>query len=82
MCERVDDRSTSPHILVKKTSQKTVTYVSLDSYNISIHSNNSAMTKSDKLRLSAMIVVLTTIVALVIYNSIVYGIPRYPHDGM
>ncbi len=40
------------------------------------------MTKSDKLRLSAMIVVLTTIVALVIYNSIVHGIPRYPHDGM
>jgi len=82
VCERVDDRSTSPHILPQKTSQKTVTYASLDSYNISIHSNKTVMTKSDKLRLSAMIVVLTTIVALVIYNSIVYGIPRYPHDGM
>jgi hypothetical protein len=40
------------------------------------------MSRSDKLRLSVMFVVLTTILALVIYNSIVYGIPRYPHDGM
>ena len=40
------------------------------------------MTKSDKLRLSVMFVVLTAIIALVIYNSIVYGIPRHPHDGI
>lgn len=39
------------------------------------------MTKTDKLKLVVMTVVLTTIVALVIYNSVVYGIPRYPHDG-
>lgn len=40
------------------------------------------MTASDKLKLSVILVVLTTVIALVVYNSIVYGIPRYPHDGM
>lgn len=40
------------------------------------------MTKSDKIRLAFMVTLLVTMVALVIYNSVVYGIPRYPHDGM
>lgn len=40
------------------------------------------MTKSDKIRLAFMVTLLATMVALVIYNSVVYGIPRYPHDGM
>ena len=39
------------------------------------------MTKTDKFKLVVMTVVLTTIVALAIYNSVVYGIARYPYDG-
>jgi hypothetical protein len=72
----VDDSSTSPHILTLHQLSKTQFYVALDSYN-SVH-----MTKSDKIRLVTVALFFAIVIGLVIYNSIVYGIAKYPHDGM
>jgi hypothetical protein len=40
------------------------------------------MSKTEKIKASVIILFITFVVGLVIYNSIVHGIARYPYDGI
>jgi hypothetical protein len=40
------------------------------------------MSKSEKIKVGTVVLFIVIVIGLVIYNSIVYGIARYPYDGM
>lgn len=41
-----------------------------------------SQSKQDRVKLAIAILITVMIITLVVYNSIVYGMPKYPYDGM
>jgi hypothetical protein len=73
---RVGDRSTLPHILVKKNPLKRGLHCIINSYKLQV------MKKQDKINLLILSVFFGAILTLVIYNIMTIGIARYPYDGI